>query len=111
MAGWRKRRSLAVELGIVAEDAVLVERQAAVGGEVLLDAVDFHHRLAAQLEARVVSPMHEVGEHIVEPLHELEQAGVDVRPAVAEHKRAPILLERALEVIEVMRNAGIAEML
>ena len=97
----------------MAEDAVFVERDAAIRRKVVLDFVKLGHRVVAGNQARIVAldRFHANGEGVAQPLDKLEQRGVDVAPLVAEHKGAVMGRQRILEIAEELRDTLLAKIL
>src|SRR5436305_13080340 len=88
---------------VAAEDAVLIEGNAAGACEISLDVgprrdavVQLH-----QLRDRALEPLHALRESIAQAFHDLEQRQVDVSRAAPGGERAAAVAHQALEIAEI----------
>src|SRR5579871_270537 len=104
---------LPVELRVVAEDAVFVERDTALGGKVGCDALLAGDAAVQSQEAWPTGamPRHGDGEGVAKPFDHLEEAEIDVGERIADQMPALRRVggERPLEVAEIFRDPILAE--
>src|SRR5262245_58964891 len=95
------------------EDAPLVERNAAVGGQVGGDARTPGDAIAQidQMRNLLLEALHVSGERIAQPLDDLEHREIDIAHALADHELAAVRREHALEVAHELRHTMAPERL
>src|SRR5579862_1861118 len=96
---------------VVAEDAVLVERNASVAREIprdLRSRGDAIMQFAQSPNVALESP-HPPRKSVAQPRHELEQREIDISELAAGHVRAAALLHQSLEITEIFRHALLPE--
>src|SRR6185312_6817610 len=110
-----ERSALGVQLGIVAEDTLLVEGDAAFRGDVALDAGPRRDAVVQSDEARtlLLEALHHARKSVAQPRDGLKQRQIGIAEASADEMAvtAGILGQHALEIIEILRRALLAKIL
>src|SRR5262245_34508480 len=103
---------LPVERWVMAEDAHLVERDAAVGREVARDPRPLrdramHRDYLGDLRSK---PPHRLRKRVAQPFHHLEQRQIGISPAAAVEPGAAAPVDDALEITEVFLRTRLPEL-
>src|SRR5262245_28968994 len=106
-----RRPTSAVELRVVAEDALLVEWNAPFRGEIGCNAWTLGHALRERDQSGdlPLEPFHAIGERVAQACDHLEQGEVDIAQASAEHIVAGASLQHPLEIAEIFLRPPLPE--